>query len=85
MIAPARVAAFNILRALDSGRTDLPTALAAEREALSDDRDKALAAEIATLMENPARLAGMAAAAKSCGAIDASERLAGLVLQTARR
>jgi len=48
MIAPARVAAFNILRALDSGRTDLPTALAAEREALSDDRDKALAAEIAT-------------------------------------
>jgi 16S rRNA (cytosine967-C5)-methyltransferase len=48
MIAPARVAAFNVLRALDSGRTDLPTALAAERESLSDDRDRALAGEIAT-------------------------------------
>ncbi len=48
MIARARVAAFNILRALDSGRTDLATALAAERESLADDRDKALAGEIAT-------------------------------------
>lgn len=48
MIAPARVAAFNILRALESQRTDLPTALAAERESLTDDRDKALAGEIAT-------------------------------------
>ena len=47
MIAPARVAAFNILRALN-GRTDLPTALAAERAALADDRDRALAGEIAT-------------------------------------
>src|SRR2546423_3577991 len=48
MIAPARVAAFTILQALDAGRADLPSALAAARESLSDDRDKALAAEIAT-------------------------------------
>jgi len=48
MIAKARVAAFDILRALSSGRTDLPTALAHARESLDDDRDKALAAEIAT-------------------------------------
>jgi len=48
MIAPARVAAFEILRALASGRADLPSALAHARESLADDRDKALAGEIAT-------------------------------------
>jgi 16S rRNA (cytosine967-C5)-methyltransferase len=48
MIAPARVAAFNILQALSAGRADLPTALAAARESLDDDRDRALAGEIAT-------------------------------------
>jgi 16S rRNA (cytosine967-C5)-methyltransferase len=48
MIAPARVAAFDVLQALSSGRADLPSALAAARESLADDRDKALAAEIAT-------------------------------------
>jgi UDP-N-acetylglucosamine--N-acetylmuramyl-(pentapeptide) pyrophosphoryl-undecaprenol N-acetylglucosamine transferase len=46
---------------------------------------KRLAVEIATLMENPARLTGMAEAAKGCGAIDAAERLADLVLRIARR
>jgi 16S rRNA (cytosine967-C5)-methyltransferase len=48
MIAPARVAAFEILRALDSGRTDLPTAMASTRASLEDARDQALAADIAT-------------------------------------
>ena len=48
MIAPARVAAFEILQALSSGRADLPSAIARARAGLADDRDKALAAEIAT-------------------------------------
>jgi 16S rRNA (cytosine967-C5)-methyltransferase len=48
MIARARVAAFDVLQALSSGRADLPTALARARESLDDDRDKALAGEIAT-------------------------------------
>jgi 16S rRNA (cytosine967-C5)-methyltransferase len=51
MIAPARVAAYEILSTLSSGRTDLPTAIARSRESLRDDRDKALAAEIATGVE----------------------------------
>ncbi len=48
MIAPARVAVFGILQALATGRTDLPTALAAARETLADDRDRALTGDIAT-------------------------------------
>ena len=48
MIAPARIAAFDILTALSSGRADLPTAIAFARFGLQDDRDRALAAEIAT-------------------------------------
>jgi 16S rRNA (cytosine967-C5)-methyltransferase len=48
MIAPARVAAYDILRAVSSGRADLPAAIAASRQALKDDRDRALAAEIST-------------------------------------
>jgi 16S rRNA (cytosine967-C5)-methyltransferase len=48
MIAPARIAAFDILTAVSSGSVDLPTALAASRPALSDDRDRALVAEITT-------------------------------------
>jgi 16S rRNA (cytosine967-C5)-methyltransferase len=47
MIAPARVAAYEILSALSAGRADLPTAIAHARESLRDERDKALAAEIA--------------------------------------
>jgi 16S rRNA (cytosine967-C5)-methyltransferase len=47
MIAKARVAAFDILQALSTGRTDLPSALAVARESLEDDRDRALAGEIA--------------------------------------
>jgi 16S rRNA (cytosine967-C5)-methyltransferase len=46
MIAPARVAAYDILCAISSGRADLPTALAAARSGLPDERDRALAAEI---------------------------------------
>jgi 16S rRNA (cytosine967-C5)-methyltransferase len=46
MIAPARVAAYDILSAVSSGNADLPTAIAAVRAGLRDDRDRALAAEI---------------------------------------
>jgi 16S rRNA (cytosine967-C5)-methyltransferase len=48
MIAPARLAAYEILSTLSSGRADLPTAVAHARESLRDERDKALAAEIVT-------------------------------------
>jgi len=48
MIAPARAAAFEVLQAIEAGRTDLPSALAHTRDSLEDDRDKALAAEITT-------------------------------------
>jgi 16S rRNA (cytosine967-C5)-methyltransferase len=48
MIAPARLAAYEILRAVSAGSTDLPTALAAARGGLHDERDRALAAEIAS-------------------------------------
>lgn len=51
MIAPARVAAFDILRAVATGRTDLPAAVASSRLTLDDDRDRSLAAEIATGVE----------------------------------
>ncbi|PYR16301.1 MAG: 16S rRNA (cytosine(967)-C(5))-methyltransferase RsmB [Acidobacteria bacterium] len=48
MIAPARVAAYEILRAVSTGHADLPTAIALARGSLHDDRDRALAAEIAS-------------------------------------
>jgi 16S rRNA (cytosine967-C5)-methyltransferase len=48
MIAPARIAAYEILRAVSSGSADLPAAVAISRERLEDERDRALAAEIAT-------------------------------------
>lgn len=48
MIAPARIAAYQTLLAVSSGSADLPTALAAARARLRDDRDRALAADIAT-------------------------------------
>jgi 16S rRNA (cytosine967-C5)-methyltransferase len=47
MISPARVAAYHIQSAISAGR-DLPAAIAAARDRLADDRDRALAAEIAT-------------------------------------
>jgi 16S rRNA (cytosine967-C5)-methyltransferase len=47
MISPARIAAYDILAALSSGRADLPTAVAFTRVGLKDDRDRALAADIA--------------------------------------
>jgi UDP-N-acetylglucosamine--N-acetylmuramyl-(pentapeptide) pyrophosphoryl-undecaprenol N-acetylglucosamine transferase len=43
-----------------------------------------LAAEIAALAGDPARLAAMAAGAKSAGALDAAERLADLVMKVAK-
>lgn len=48
MIAPARQAAYDILRAIAGGRVDLGTALAHARSNLRDERDRALAGEIAT-------------------------------------
>ncbi len=48
MIAPARLAAYDALRAVGSGRADLPGALARVRTGLEDERDRALASEIAT-------------------------------------
>ena len=42
------MAALNILLAVSSGEADLPAAIAASRRGLQDDRDRALAAEIAT-------------------------------------
>jgi 16S rRNA (cytosine967-C5)-methyltransferase len=47
MIAPARVAAYEILLSVSSGR-DLASAVASARTGLRDDRDRALALEIAT-------------------------------------
>jgi 16S rRNA (cytosine967-C5)-methyltransferase len=48
VIAPARLAAFEVLRAVGGGRVDLGTALANARTKLQDERDRALAGEIAT-------------------------------------
>ena len=48
MIAPARVAAYEILCAISAGNADLPTAIAFARGNLNDERDRALAAEIAS-------------------------------------
>ena len=44
MIAPARVAAYDVLSAVSAGFADLPDALAATRTTLRDARDQALAA-----------------------------------------
>ena len=48
MIAPARIAAYEVVRAVSAGSADLPHALARARAALHDERDRALAGEIAT-------------------------------------
>ena len=48
MIAPARVAAYETVLSVASGRSDLPHALARARASLRDERDRALAGEIAT-------------------------------------
>jgi 16S rRNA (cytosine967-C5)-methyltransferase len=48
VIAPARIAAYAVLRAVGSGNSDLPGALARVRATLPDERDRALAGEIAT-------------------------------------
>ena len=48
MIAAARLAAYDALLAVEAGRQDLPQALHAVRAGLPDERDRALAGEIAT-------------------------------------
>jgi 16S rRNA (cytosine967-C5)-methyltransferase len=47
MIAPARVAAYETVLAVSAGKADLPSALARARAGLRDERDRALAGEIA--------------------------------------
>lgn len=47
MIAPARVAAYQVLLAVSGGRANLPDALASANAALRDDRDRTLTAQIA--------------------------------------
>jgi 16S rRNA (cytosine967-C5)-methyltransferase len=47
VIAPARIAAYETLLAVAAGRADLPAALAHTRMKLADERDRALAGEIA--------------------------------------
>jgi 16S rRNA (cytosine967-C5)-methyltransferase len=47
MIAPARIAAYEALTAVSAGNADLPTAIAFARASLRDERDRALAADIA--------------------------------------
>jgi 16S rRNA (cytosine967-C5)-methyltransferase len=47
-IAPARTAAYEAVLAVAAGRSDLPAALARSRTRLADERDRALAGEIAT-------------------------------------
>jgi 16S rRNA (cytosine967-C5)-methyltransferase len=48
VIAPARLAAYDVLRAVSTRRSDLPAALVRARAHLQDERDRALAGEIAT-------------------------------------
>lgn len=48
MISPARIAAYETILAVGRGRADLPSALARARTGLRDERDRALAGEIAT-------------------------------------
>jgi 16S rRNA (cytosine967-C5)-methyltransferase len=48
VIAPARIAAYDTVLAVAAGRADLPAALARARTKLQDERDRALAGEIAT-------------------------------------
>lgn len=48
MLSPARIAAFHALSAIVDGHADLPTALVSARRRLTDERDRALAAEIVT-------------------------------------
>jgi 16S rRNA (cytosine967-C5)-methyltransferase len=48
MPAPARQAAFRVLRAIASGRVDLGDALSRARDPLADVRDRALATDLAT-------------------------------------
>jgi 16S rRNA (cytosine967-C5)-methyltransferase len=47
MISPARIAAYDILCSVSAGNADLPGAIAFSRPTLHDDRDRALAADIA--------------------------------------
>ena len=61
---------------------DAGAALRIEQRDLTPPR---LAQEIAGLANDPRRLAGMARAAKSAGTLDAADRLANLVLDTAKK
>jgi 16S rRNA (cytosine967-C5)-methyltransferase len=47
-VSPARDEAYRALRRVNAGQADLPEAIGSARERLHDERDRALAAEIAT-------------------------------------
>jgi hypothetical protein len=47
-ISQPRLTAFRALTAVETGRTDLTSALAQTRGSLTDERDRALSAEIVT-------------------------------------
>jgi 16S rRNA (cytosine967-C5)-methyltransferase len=47
VIAPARLAAYEVLRAVSARKSDLPAALVRARSQLGDERDRGLAGEIA--------------------------------------
>jgi UDP-N-acetylglucosamine--N-acetylmuramyl-(pentapeptide) pyrophosphoryl-undecaprenol N-acetylglucosamine transferase len=61
----------------------LSAASGALRIAQADFTPARLAAEISALAAEPARLAAMAASARSVGRLDAAERLADLVVKVA--
>ena len=61
----------------------LEAAGGADQHRAADFTPDRLAAELAALAADPARLAAMAAAAKSAGTLDAAERLADLVMKAA--
>src|SRR5438094_911495 len=56
MIAPARIAAYEILSAVSAGNADLPTAIALARASLNDERDRALS-YFSTTLSHPRWLA----------------------------
>ena len=47
MIAPARIAAYEVLRRVALGRSDLASTVSSVRDSLKDDRDRSLATDIA--------------------------------------
>lgn len=76
MTAPARVAAYRALSAIDDHALDLPSALAEGRRRLADPRDRALAAEIVQGTQRWMRaLDALIAAAATSGRVPTDNRV----------